>query len=69
MLPIPDGALWGILVFALALFMIVSGVIHHHWHYYGLKESDRTFAAGLYYTISGALIIGMAVSALAYATF
>lgn len=68
-LPIPEVALWGLLGFALAVFLTVSAVVHHHWGYYGLKDSDRTLAAGVYYTVSGVLLAGMALAALAYSTF
>jgi hypothetical protein len=68
-LPVPDGALWGIFGFTIALFITVSAVIGHHWHYYGMKDSERQFSAALYYTVSGALLVTMAFAALAYGAF
>lgn len=68
-LPVPPGALWAILGVSAALFMTVSAVVHHHWGYYGLRESDRASAAATYYVVSGVLLAGMVVSALAYGAF
>jgi hypothetical protein len=68
-LPVPDGALWAALGVTLALFALVSAIIHHHWSYYGLRDSDRAGAAATYYVVSGVLLAGMAVSALAYGAF
>ncbi len=68
-LPVPDGALWAAFGVTVAVFMVVSAVVHHHWSYYGLRESDRASAAAIYYVVSGIFIAGMAVSALAYGAF
>jgi formate hydrogenlyase subunit 3/multisubunit Na+/H+ antiporter MnhD subunit len=68
-LPVPEGALWAALGVTAALFMIVSAIIHHHWSYYGLRESERAGAAATYYVVSGILLVGMVVSALAYGAF
>jgi hypothetical protein len=68
-LPIPPGALWALFGITIGLFLTVSAVVHHHWSYYGLRESDRSFAAALYYTVSGIFLAGMVVSALAYSAF
>lgn len=65
-LPVPEGALWVALGLTVALFMAVSAIVHHHWGYYGLRDSDRAASAAIYYVVSGVLIAGMAVSAIAY---
>ena len=68
-LPVPEGALWVTFGVTAALFMVVSAVVHYHWSYYGLRESERAAAAATYYVVSGLLLGGMAVSALAYGAF
>lgn len=68
-LPVPGGALWALLGIAVAVFLMVSAVVHHHWGYYGLRESDRAGAAATYYVVSGVLLAGMLVSAIAYGAF
>jgi hypothetical protein len=65
-LPVPEGALWATFAVVAAVFMVVSAGVHHHWGYYGLRESDRASAAAIYYVVSGVFLAGMAVSALAY---
>lgn len=68
-LPVPPGALWALLALAAAIFMTVSAVVHHHWGYYGLRESERAGTAAVYYVVSGIFLAGMTVSAIAYGAF
>jgi hypothetical protein len=68
-LPVPEVALWAILGVTVAVFLIVSAVMHHHWSYYGVKESDRQVYSALYYVVAGLLLLGMALAALAYGAF
>ena len=35
---IPSEALWGILLFVIVLFRMISWVLVHHWNYYGILE-------------------------------
>jgi hypothetical protein len=49
--------------------MTVSAVVHHHWGYYGLRESERAGTAAVYYVVSGIFLAGMTVSAIAYGAF
>lgn len=68
-LPVPPGALWAALGVTVALFMVLSSIIHHHWGYYGIRDSSRAAAAATYYVVSGIFLAGMVVSALAYGAF
>lgn len=65
-LPVPASALWALLGVVLALFLIVSAIVHHHWSYYGLRPSDKSLTVAVYYVVSGAMFAGMVVSAAAY---
>lgn len=68
-LPVPEGALWVTFAVVAAVFMVVSAVVHHHWGYYGLRESERASAAATYYVVAGVFLAGMAISAIAYGAF
>lgn len=67
-LPIPAGALWVGLLGAAAVFAVVSGVVSHHWMYYGLSSSNREFASALYYVGGVALLVFMGLCAAAYSS-
>lgn len=57
--PISSGFLWSVFFIILVLFGIISWVLIHHWHYYGIEGNKKIFVKSLFFIISIILLIAM----------